>query len=587
MFIPGRYLVALLLVGPALAQSLPSCTNSARTFYPCELSYALNASDLPPEISPTRDEILNVEFRSPSARTYLIRAFSAGTPGLSVRFTPTEPGAWTSRITSPIKRYDGQQATFSVTDSGHPGLVNVANVRHWRSTNKQPHLWLGAELPPFTLEGSALVAWLDARKRDGFSHIRTTLVIPHPPSQPVSPDGVPNTAYFDALDRQLIEVASRGFILDLILASGDFLESGTLDDPAKRQILITYLVARYGAFNLTWQGLGHFDTRPGARELLKDVAATIRRLDTYRHPMSSDALVSSSPLLPDGWMNFLIESSPKPEVGAVEHQFTQAPQIHIVTATDPQQFRAELWNATANGEYPSVSFAALRDESNVRAAQVWQRVVAGTRHWEFEPYFDVSGARASGLDEVEYLAYAQTPGIVEISLVKHKYNPLWINPATGEELELKNYKGEVLSQSTPDNQHDWILQVPRNGKKESMQSYRFESTDPPVQEIETEPTRTPFSLTAPAGDDLSLKIPVPFSVKLSKSNRSTRTMQYLWWGEVVASGEGPRLLATGPSGQFQVPAILSADKAQILNLRVQAINANGKAFEVDKVYQLR
>ncbi len=119
---------------------------------------------------------------------------------------------------------------------------------------------------------------------------------------------------------------------------------------------------------------------------------------------------------------------------AVEHQFTQEPEIHVVNATDPDAFRHEIWNCTTNGEYPSVAYQSLRNEANVKAMQAWSRVMADTRHWELEPYFDVDGARAVGLKEVEYLAYAQTPGIVEITLPKHKYNPVWVNPVTGEEL---------------------------------------------------------------------------------------------------------------------------------------------------------
>ncbi len=128
--------------------------------------------------------------------------------------------------------------------------------------------------------------------------------------------------------------------------------------------------------------------------------------------------------------------------------------------------------------------------------------IRGIGSWSLISTFP--GARAVGLEEVEYLAYAQTGGIVELSLPKHKYNPLWINPITGEELPLKDYKGETFSRQTPDNAHDWILQVPREGHKESMlRSYRFESVDPPVQEIETDPSKLPFQIVDPAGDEIN------------------------------------------------------------------------------------
>ena len=109
-------------------------------------------------------------------------------------------------------------------------------------------------------------------------------------------------------------------------------------------------------------------------------------------------------------MNFLIEASPNPGFAAVEHQFTEQPEIHIITTADPEAFRHELWTSTTNGEYPSVTAESLKNEANVKAIRTWVKVLADTRHWELEPYFDVNGARAVGLEEVEYLAYAPTPG---------------------------------------------------------------------------------------------------------------------------------------------------------------------------------
>ena len=253
------------------------------------------------------------------------------------------------------------------------------------------------------------------------------------------------------------------------------------------------MIARYGGLNVTWQGLEHFELVAGARALLNDLGTSLQKYDALRHPRSTDARESSFPLQGDGWMNYLLEASPHPEVAAVDHQFTQAPEVHVTTAIEPQAFCNELWNATTNGEYPSISYEALQNEANVKTVRTWFKVMSDTRHWEFEPYFDVSGARAVGLEDVEYLAYAQMPGIVEISLPRHKYNPLWVNPFSGEELALKDYKGDVLSRQTPDGAHSWLLQAPREGHKESMlKSYRFESQEPPIQEVETDSAKIPY-----------------------------------------------------------------------------------------------
>jgi hypothetical protein len=512
--------------------------------------------------------------------------FWSGGRTLRVRFTPTEAGLWTYKITSSSKRLDDQEANFPVAETSEAGLVNVANLRHWRSTNKQPHLWLGADVPWLELDQAALESWLEARKKNGFTHIRGVLLSGEGQVKPFTADGLPNLPYFAALDDKLLAVAQRGFTADFIIADKSFVSSGVFNAREKLEPLIRYIVARYGGLNATWQGIQHFDDMAGSRALLRDIGVALKKYDGFRHPRSTDARVSSSPLLGDGWMNFIVEGSPHPEVAAVEHQFTEQPSIHVISSSEPAAFRRELWNATANGQYPCVPFEAMRNEANAKAAETWYRVVSDTRHWEFEPYFGVDGARAAGLEEVEYLAYAEKPGIVEINLLKHKYNPLWIDPISGEETPLKDYRGEVLSRETPDKAHDWVLQVPREGHKESMaKSYYFESQDPPVQEVESDSAKIPIEIVSPPGDQISVRASAPFGIKITRSNRATRYVQYVWWGEVVAGGEGARVLGVGPSGTLAIPQAL-AQPGAILNLRLEAINANGKAYELDRVYTL-
>jgi Domain of unknown function (DUF5060)/Protein of unknown function (DUF4038) len=567
------------------AATVPSCSTGARSFLPCELSFDFKQSDLPPSASPYKDDLLRVEFRSPTHKTYLMHAFADGP--LKVRFSPTEPGVWTYHVLSDIARYNDKEQTFNVADSGLSGMVNVANIRHWRSTDKKPHLWLSAAAPFLTIDQPAWEGWLDARKHDGFTHIRGTLLTLSAPLKPFTATGQPNPSYFATLDDRLLAAANRGFTLDLLLADKGFLASGAFANFDTQDPAIRYLTAHYGGLNLTWQGIERFEEIDDARALLKNLGSLLQKYDGFAHPRSTDARDSGFPLLADNWMDYLIESSPNPQLGAVEHQFTTQPEIHVIRSTDPDGFRHELWNCTTNGEYPSVSYESLQNPANVKAVQVWSHILTNTRHWEFEPYFDISGARAVGLNEVEYLAYAQTPGIIEITLPKHKYNPLWVNPATGEELEMKDYRGEVFSRSTPDTSRDWILQVPREGKKESMlKYYYFESEDPPVQEVETDSARIPFAVTDPAGEEISAAASTPYAVKITRANRASRNMEYAWWGEAVGSGEGPRLLGLGASGAFTIPKVLLKQPGSTLNVRVLAINANGKAYEVDRIYKL-
>jgi hypothetical protein len=586
MRLPGLCATALALQITAFAAAPVDCAQGARSFLPCEVSFDWKAGDLPQGVDPYRSETIRVEFRSPNHKTYLMRAFGDGAHTLRVRFSPTEPGQWAYRVTGPIARYNDQEGSFNVADSGLPGFFAVANVRHWWTTNKQPHLWLSASAPFLSVEPGAFEQWLDARKHDGFTHVRGKLLSNAGPLRPLTADGTPNPQYFEALDERILAAANRGFGIDLVLADKSFVDSGAFSDYDQREALVRYVVARYGALDVSWQGVEQFDELADGRTLVRNLGEVLKKYDMFNHPRSTDARASSSPALRDGWMDFLMEASPRPELGAVEHQFSEQPQVHIVSAIDPDGFRHEIWNATTNGEYLSIPYEALQNAANVKAIHVWAHVMSETRHWELEPYFDVDGARAVGLNEVEYLAYAQTPGIVEVTLPKHKYNPVWVNPITGEETELKDYKGLVFSQQTPDSSHDWVLQVPREGHKAMMlRSYRFESEAPPIQEPELDVAKMPFDIADPPGEAIHAVAPPPYAIKLVRSNRATRTMEYVWWGEIVASSEGAHLLGIGPSGTFRMPPSFLQPGAS-LNIRLLAINANGKAYELDRVYEL-
>jgi hypothetical protein len=61
---------------------------------------------------------------------------------------------------------------------------------------------------------------------------------------------------------------------------------------------------------------------------------------------------------------------------------------------------------------------------------------------------------------------------------------------------------------------------------------------------------------------------------------------FLWSGEVAADGRGFRVLGAGSSGTFSVPASIAANFPAVLSIHLTALNANGKAYQTDRVYQL-
>jgi hypothetical protein len=570
---PALPLLAVLWLSVAAALAQTPCEGTP-AYSPCEMPFDLLTA--PP--NPATTVQLQIEFRSPHFKTYLMPAFWDGTrQKMMVRFTPTEAGQWIYKVSSNIPAFDGKEGMFNAGASDSPGFVNVANVHHWATDNKKAHLWMGFIADRFAfLSAAEFDQQLNQAAQNKFTHFRGSILggLSDRSRVYLGPDR-PNPAFFDELDRRVGEIHKRGITTDLMLASDPETILAQFPDMQARERFIRYVVARYSAFNITWQGLEEFEDYAEGRALLKELGLDLKKLDPYQHPRSSNAKVTSSPLLADGWMDYVIEGSEDDAIGSVEHQFYQVPFVGV---TDAQH----LWNSTMDGEYPEFR------GGDPSVAKNWFEFMAETRHWELEPYFDVDGTRAVALEDVEYVNYIEHPGLpVEVRLEKHGYDIQWLNPATGESLEQKKYSGEHFTGEAPDASHPWVLYIAREGYKEGMaKSYKFESRPVPVQEIETDAKKIPFVIDSPAGNTIQAGKPVQFAVKLTRQTRATRAMLFLWSGEVVTDGRAMRVLGTGSPGTFVVPASVAANFPAVLSIHLTALNANGKAYAADRVYQL-
>jgi len=221
--------------------------------------------------------------------------------------------------------------------------------------------------------------------------------------------------------------------------------------------------------------------------------------------------------------------------------------------------------------------------------KAWFDFMSGNRYWELEPYFDVDGGRAVALEGVEYIVYVEKPGPVEVMVEDHGYEVRWINPATGEATKPKTYRGAHFTGEPPDKSHPWVLHISREGEKQSrLKSYFFDSRETPIQlqQVELNPEKTPYEVAAPPEGDLSVSKPPQFSLRVTRANRATRTLLVEWTGEVTASGQGYRVIGAGREGTFQIPPVLARNAPGSMLVHVYVMNANGKVYEIDKVYRL-
>ena len=603
----AQALSVLVLLAVRLAAQQSSCANTA-AYSPCELLFELSEKDAAAHPSPYATVDLRVEFRSPRHRTYAIPGFWDGGRRMVVRFAPTEGGDWDYHVTSNLAAWNDKTATFTAASSEAPGFLRAANKHHWAYTERdargldRPHLWMGVSEPRFAvLDDAAFRAVADARAAQKFTHLRGLMMDQASGTALYQSPDVPNLAQFQRLDARVRYLNQKGLVADLVLARGPGDLVQAFPGWEQRRRFIRYLAGRYAALNVTWQLVDQFEDFPDGRALLKEIGGVLKQADPYQHPRTAGARTTSAPLLDDGWMDFAAYGTADDNVGAIEHQLYAVPFVNLnfgredsgagkpgPNDLDAAQFRRRLWNATMDGQYVTYANtgtgAQYANSPGARAMTVWFDLLSGTRHWELEPYFDVDNGRAVALEDTEYVVYVEKPGPMELIVEKHSYDVVWINPIDGEATRSKKkFSGDHFTGEPPDRAHDWLLHLVREGHMESMnRSYKFDSRDPPLalQEIESNSPKVPFAIEQPTGD-LSVSKPATYSAKITKETRATRSMMWLWTGEVAADGQGYRVLATGQKASQPAPADLARNFPAVMHLRLYGMNANGKVYELD------
>ena len=153
-------------------------------------------------------------------------------------------------------------------------------------------------------------------------------------------------------------------------------------------------------------------------------------------------------------------------------------------------------------------------------------------------------------------------------------------------MPMKDWKGDRFVAEPPSRDHDWVLHISREGRKQGMRSYKFESRRILLQEVEQQPAKLPYEIVEPSTDTIVAGKEIKYAVKLKRETRGTRSMMYMWTAEVASDGQGARVVATGSEGNLRIPPSIIRNYPAVLNMRVTALNANGKAYSLDRVYRV-
>jgi hypothetical protein len=589
-------LLAVLLAASALTVHAQKPCAPTPVFSPCEVTLELTPEEAARHPNPYQTVEAQAEFRSPRYKTFLVPAFYDGGRRLVVRFSPDAPGAWTFRLTGNIAEANDKEGTFEATPSRAPGFTIPANAHHWMySGSRKAHLWMGDNVPGFAaLDRAVFDRLAETRAAQHFNHLRG-LVMDESSEQRAFPrPDAPSPDYFRELDARVGVLHRLGIATDLILGAGNNQLTRLFPTFTARERYLRYIVARYSAFNVTWQIASDFETYTDGREVVKQLGLTLKRLDPIQHPRATGSLATSSPLLGDLWVNYLVDESPDIALGAIERQLYTLPQVCLIGAKP-----ADVWNATMNGQYPMFTGNPRQpDDAAAVAMKHWFEFMSRVRWWDVEPYFDLNGGRALALivpheddeyvDGIEYVVYQEKPGPLEMTTVQHGYDAYWFDPAAGVlHKEKKDYKGTLYKGSPPDTSKPWVLHLSRDGKKEGMlRSVIFESRRPTVQEVEANPSKIPFELAEPAGGTIPAGQSVRYSVRLKRETAASRVMKYLVMGEVVRDKQGARVLAMGKEGSFTVPPSIIRQYPATMVLRVYGLNGVGKVYQLENIVTL-
>ena len=341
---------------------------SVPVYEPCEISLTLSAAEIEAHPNPYVSVELRAEFRSPKkGTTYVMPAFWDGGGQFRLRFSPLDEGRWDFRLISNIDSLNRKMGSFNALPPRSPGFVRIFNFRYFRYDQPETaHFWMGDTCYKFaTIPWKTFRRLIDIRAEQKFNHLRGLVLGLDQSAEKVLEDlDRPSTDYFREVDRRVAYMNSKGITYDLLLAGGRNQLAELLPERRQRERYVRYLVARYAAMNITWQGVQEWEEYEDGARLLREINGYITKMDPYKHPRSTHAVTTSGALFEEGWMDYVVQQSSSTDLAAVEYEMYPVPHVNAdfgyedsgagksgQNDVDTAEFRRRLWRAAMNGQY--------------------------------------------------------------------------------------------------------------------------------------------------------------------------------------------------------------------------------------------
>jgi hypothetical protein len=254
--------------------------------------------------NPFTDTNLTCEFDGPNGERLVISGFYDGNGVWRVRFSPTATGQWSYLTSSSDPRDGGLQGIngqLSVAPSlsanplyRHGGFLRTSeNKRYLTYTDGTPFFWLGdtwwfapSSLLPIDGDNSAFKTLVDKRQQQQFSVVQ--MAFQDTDNSPLLASAINrqlDLAYWQRVDRYFSYANDGGLVPAIGLAFDAQLDSMQLAD---WEFLWSYVVARYGAYAVTWIVMGEYNLYnvPSRVEKALALGQFIKDVDPYKRAMS-------------------------------------------------------------------------------------------------------------------------------------------------------------------------------------------------------------------------------------------------------------------------------------------------------------
>ncbi|MDP2829311.1 MAG: DUF5060 domain-containing protein [Sulfuricellaceae bacterium] len=250
-------------------------------------------------------------FTAPDGRVMIMPAFWDGGERWGVRFAPTTPGTWTYQLRvseGADPALAGSSGSFAVEPaaSDNPlyrngGFLKVApSGRYLTYSDGTPFFWLGdtwwfcpSELCPIDessspKHASMFKAMVATRKAQGYSVAQMLFAGPQkPPGVLRRPQrwSEADVLFWQRMDGYVRHASEQGLLLVLGVGFSDFLDRAF---PVDLRLLWRYLVARYGAYPVTWLITGEYNSENQDERVRKTdmLGRYLKQIDPYDRAMS-------------------------------------------------------------------------------------------------------------------------------------------------------------------------------------------------------------------------------------------------------------------------------------------------------------